>query len=349
MTDRNGRRGVVYTIAPSPVLKPLLWVGSDDGLIQLSTDDGGKWIERHAARDQFVEPRHDDGSVTLRFNEAYAAVDRHQLDDFTPHIYRTRDLGKSWQDIARGLPRDGYVHFVKEDPKRRGLLFAGTERGVFISFDDGDNWQSLQLNLPVDRRCATSRSTAMTPCSATHGRGFWVLDDIGSLRQLNASTAQQPAMLFKPTDALAIVQGGDNGTPWQKDEPQAENAPVGAVIDYYLKSPASGPVVIDILDPAGKVVRSYASNAPAPAATTPQTVSAVWVRPPTAVPTSAGMHRWMWDLRETPPAAARGGGGGGGGFGRQQPMLTGSFTVRLTVDGQTLTQPLMVKPDPRTK
>ena len=347
MTDRNGRRGVVYTIAPSPVLKPLLWVGSDDGLIQLSTDDGGKWINVTPAainswsRVTMMEASHFD------FNEAYAAVDRHQLDDFTPHIYRTRDLGKSWQDITRGLPRDGYVHFVKEDPKRRGLLFAGTERGVFISFDDGDNWQSLQLNLPVTsvRDIDIHGDDAVL---ATHGRGFWVLDDIGSLRQLNAATAQQPAMLFKPTDALAIVQGGDNGTPWQKDEPQAENAPVGAAIDYFLKSAASGPVVIEILDSAGKVVRSYASNIPAAAPTTPQTVSALWVRPPAIVPTTAGMHRWLWDLRETPPPAARGG-GGGGGFGRQQPMLTGSFTVRLTVDGQTLTQPLMVKPDPRTK
>lgn len=283
------------------------------------------------------------------FNEAYAAVDRHQLDDFQPHIYRTKDLGKSWQEITRGLPRDGYVHFIKEDPKRRGLLFAGTERSVFISFDDGENWQSLQLNLPTTsvRDIEIHGDDAVL---ATHGRGFWVLDDIGALRQLTAATSQAPATLFKPTDAVAIVQGGDNGTPWQKDEPQAENAPVGAVIDYYLKTAASGPVVIDILDPSGKTVRSYSSASPAPAATAPQTVSQLWVRPPAVVQTSAGMHRWIWDLRETPPARpAGGGGGGGGGLGRQQPMLTGSFSVRLTANGQTLTQPLVVKPDPRTR
>lgn len=280
------------------------------------------------------------------FNEAYAAVDRHQLDDFTPHIYRTRDMGKSWQEITRGLPRDGYVHFVKEDPKRRGLLFAGTERSIFISFDDGDNWQSLQLNLPTTsvRDIEIHGDDAVL---ATHGRGFWVLDDIGSIRQLNAATAQSAIVLFKPTDTFAIVQGGDNGTPWQKDEPQAENAPVGAQIDYYLKSAATGPVVIDILDTAGKVVRSYSSAAAAAAPVTPQTVSSLWVRPPATVPTSAGMHRWTWDLRETPPARPAGG-GGGGGFGRQQPMLTGSFTVRLTANGTTLTQPLVVKADPRT-
>jgi hypothetical protein len=175
-----------------------------------------------------------------------------------------------------------------------------------------------------------------------------VLDDIGSLRQLNASTAQQPAMLFKPTDALAIVQGGDNGTPWQKDEPQAENAPVGAVIDYYLKSPASGPVVIDILDPAAKwcgVTRAtHPRRRPRRLKRSPRYGCAAHSRSDVSGHasmdvgsprnTSGRCSRWWWRW---------------GGFGRQQPMLTGSFTVRLTVDGQTLTQPLMVKPDPRTK
>ena len=349
MTDRNGRRGVVYTLGPSPVNKLVLWIGSDDGRIQLSETDGGTWRDVTPAainswsRVTMVEASHFD------MNSAYAAVDRHQLNDFTPHIYRTRDLGKSWQEITRGMPQDGYVHFVHEDPKRRGLLFAGTERHLFVSFDDGDDWQSLDLNLPV---------TSMRDLEvhgddlvlATHGRGFWVLDDIGSLRQMTAATANAAATLFKPTDALAIVQGGDNGTPWQKDEPQAENAPVGAAIDYYLKSAASNPLMIEILDTTGKVVRTFSSAAPPPPATAPQTVSVLWQRTPPAVSTAAGMHRWIWDLREPPPAGGGGrGGGGGGGFGRQQPMLTGNFTVRLTVNGQTMTQPLVVKPDPRSK
>ena len=198
------------------------------------------------------------------FNEAYAAVDRHQLDDFAPHIYRTRDLGRTWQEITRGLPANGYVHTIKEDPVRRGLLFAGTERAVFVSFDSGDSWQSLQLNLPsTSMRDLEVRDTDLV--IATHGRGFWVIDDISVLRQVNAAMTSAAAVLFKPADAVAVVQGDDNGTPWQKDEPQAENAPVGAAIDYYLKT-ASGPVRVEILDDSGRVVRTISSDDPAPPA-----------------------------------------------------------------------------------
>ena len=235
MTDRNGRRGVIYTIAPSPVLKPLIWIGTDDGLIHVTMDDGKTWrnVTPPAvgswSRVTMMEASHTD------FNEAYAAVDRHQLDDFAPHIYRTRDLGKTWQEITRGLPANGYVHTIKEDPVRRGLLFAGTERAVFVSFDSGDSWQSLQLNLPsTSMRDLEVRDTDLI--IATHGRGFWVLDDISVLRQLNPAMTTAAAVLFKPADAIAVVQGDDNGTPWQKDEPQAENAPVGAAIDYYVRT-----------------------------------------------------------------------------------------------------------------
>jgi photosystem II stability/assembly factor-like uncharacterized protein len=345
MTDRNGRRGVIYTVAPSPVLKPLLWVGTDDGLIHVSMDDGGAWqnVTPSAvgswSRVTMMEASHFD------FNTAYASVDRHQLDDFRPHIYRTRDLGKSWQEITRGLPAEGYVHTIKEDPKRRGLLFAGTERQLFVSFDDGDNWQSLQLNLPVtSMRDVEIHDNDLV--LATHGRGFWVLDDIAALRQINATTAQSGAVLFKPSDAFAIVQGDDNGTPWQKDEPQAENAPVGAAIDYYLKSASSGPLTIEISDAAGKVIRTFSSETTPPPPMPPQTVSILWRRVPPTLSTAAGMHRWIWDLRETPPPGA---GGGGGGFRQPQPMRTGAFTVKLTVGGQTLTQPLVVREDPRVK
>jgi hypothetical protein len=314
--------------------------------MHVSMDDGGAWqnVTPPAvgswSRVTMMEASHFD------FNTAYAAVDRHQLDDFRPHIYRTRDLGKSWVEITRGLPADGYVHTIKADPKRRGLVFAGTERQVFVSWDEGDTWQSLQLNLPVTsmRDFAIHGDDLVV---ATHGRGFWVLDDIGSLRQVTAAMSQRPAVLFTPSDALAIVQGGDNGTPWQKDEPQAENAPVGAAIDYYLKSPASTALTIEIVDATGKIVRTYSSETALPAPPPPQTVSVLWRRVPPALSTAAGMHRWIWDLRETPPPG--GPGFGGGGFRQQPPMRTGTFTVRLSVDGQTLTQPLLVNRDPRSK
>ena len=345
MTDRNGKRGVVYTLAPSPVLKPLIWAGTDDGLIHVSMTDGKSWQDVTPSavgpwsRVTMIEASHTD------FHEAYAAVDRHQLDDFAPHLYRTRDLGQSWQDISRGLPGDGYVHTIKEDPARRGLLVAGTERGVFLSFNSGDSWQSLQLNLPT---------TSMRDMEfhdhdlvlATHGRGFWVLDDISVLRQASSSTAQAAALLFKPAEAIAVVQGDDNGTPFQKDEPQAENAPVGAVIDYYLGAGATGSVTIDVLDDAGRVVRSVTSAGQAAAPPGPQTVTSLWVNPPSPPSAAPGQHRWVWDLRGTPPATQ--GGGDGGGFGTR-PMVTGSFTVRLTAGSRTWTQPLVVRPDPRTR
>ena len=196
-TDRNGRRGVVYTIAPSPVLKPLVWVGTDDGLVHVSMDDGGAWqnVTPPAvgswSRVTMIEASHTD------FNEAYAAVDRHQLNDFAPHIYRTRDLGKTWREITRGLPADGYVHTIKEDPARRGFLVAGTERAIFASFDDGDSWQSLQLNLPTtSMRDVEFHDDDLIV--ATHGRGFWVIDDISVLRQAGSATAA--GILYKPAD-----------------------------------------------------------------------------------------------------------------------------------------------------
>jgi hypothetical protein len=275
------------------------------------------------------------------FNEAYAAIDRHQLDDFAPHIYRTRDQGRTWQEITRGLPPNGYVHTVKEDPVRRGLLFAGTERSVYVSFDSGDSWQPFQLNLPTtSMRDIEVHDTDLVV--ATHGRGFWVIDDMSVLREVNPSMTAAPAVLFKPADAIAVVQGGDNGTPWQKDEPQAENAPSGATIDYYLKTPSS-PAKIEILDASERVVRAISSDDPPPAAVQPQNVSVLWQPRPNVLSGDAGHHRWVWDLRPTPVAGA------GRGGRATQPMQTGKFTVRLTANGQTYTQPLIVKPDPRTR
>ena len=353
--DRNGKRGVIYTIAPSPLQAPVIWVGTDDGLIQLTADDGASWQNVTPAavtawsRITMMEASHFD------VNAAYASVDRHQLQDFEPYIYRTRDRGKSWQKITRGLPPGLYVHTVKEDPHRRGLLFAGTERGAFMSLDDGDSWEPLQLNLPVTS-VRDFEIYGNDLIVATHGRGFWVIDDISSLRQVTPAVLAADAYLFKPGDAINVQQGGDNGTPLQKDEPQATNPPNGAVIDYYLKADATGPITVDILDATGQVLHTFSAESGAEG---PQpggrggrggrgggipNVSALWRSTPEPFSTRAGMHRLVWN----PVAPSPNAGGRGGGRGNQGTPLTGTFTARLTVGGKSYTQSFTVRPDPRS-
>ena len=353
--DRNAKRGVIYTIAPSPLRAPMVWIGTDDGLIQLTLDDGKSWqnVTPGAitpwSRVTMIEASHFDA------NSAYASVDRHQLQDFEPYIYRTRDMGKTWQKITRGLPAGVYVHVIKEDPLRRGLLVAGTERGLHISFDDGDNWQPLQLNMPV---------TSMRDLEfygndlivATHGRGFWVIDDISPLRQLSDAVTRDDAYLFKPADAINFIEGTDNGTPLQKDEPAAENPPNGAVIDYYLKRNAVGTVTMEILDASGAAIRTFSSD---PNAQRPPTgrggggaaptglarVSPLWQPQPEPLARSAGMHRVVWNpLRERPRGAPPVDEGG-----PQDTLYIGTFTAKLTINGKSYTQPFTVKPDPRAR
>jgi photosystem II stability/assembly factor-like uncharacterized protein len=343
------RRGVIYTIAPSPLRAPLIWIGTDDGLIQLTNDDGKSWQNVTPAavtswsKVVMIEASHFDAK------EAYAAYERHQLEDYEPHLLRTRDAGKSWDEITNGLPKGIYVQTVKEDPERRGLLFAGTERAVFVSFDDGDHWQSLQLNLPP----ASMRDLAIHDDDlivATHGRGFWVLDNITPLRQLNDAISSSAAYLFRPADAVNIPQSGDNGTPQPRDEPLADNPPFGAMIDFYLKANATGPVVLEILDPSGEQIRRYSSEDKFPPVDADKiNFPPFWARTSEPLPATAGMHRWIWDLRPTPPQRTAGG-GGGGFFGRGvQAVLPGTYTVKLTVGDKSYTQPLVVKMDPRVK
>jgi len=345
--DRNGKRGVVYTIAPSPLLVPMVWVGTDDGWIHVTTNDGKTWqnVTPSAvapwSRITMIEASHFD------FNAAYASVDRHQLQDFEPYIYRTRDQGKTWQPITRGLPAGVYVHSVKEDPARQGLLFAGTERGAFVSFDDGDSWQPLQLNLPVTS-VRDFEIYGNDLIVATHGRGFWVIDDISVLRQVDDTVAKADAWLFQPADAIAYQQGDDEGTPLQKDEPQAPNPPSGAYIDYYLKTAAAGVVTLEIQDASGAVLETL-SSAPAesrpPSDRIPNT-TALWRPAPEPFSAAAGMHRAVWN----PLGGRRRRGGAGGAGGGEQPApiaLPGEFTAKLSVNGQSYTQKFTVRPDPR--
>jgi photosystem II stability/assembly factor-like uncharacterized protein len=348
-TDK--RRGVIYTIAPSPLRATLVWIGTDDGLIHVTPDDGKTWqnVTPPAltawSKVAMIEASH------FNVGEAYAAVERHQLEDYEPHIFRTRDMGKTWTEITQGLPAGIYAQTVKEDPIKRGLLFAGTERAVYVSFDDGEHWQSLQLNLPA----ASMRDLAIHENDlivATHGRGFWIIDNMNALRQIDEEVSRAGAFLFQPAEAIEIPPGSDNGTPMPRDEPLADNPPYGAIIDYYLKAKPNGPVVLEIRDPAGELVRRYSSDDKITAAD-PNTLSipSFWVRTPDPLSNAPGMHRWIWDLRPAPAARpAGGGGGGGGGFGRGVPfVLPGVYTAKLTVGSQSYTQPLVVKMDPRSK
>jgi photosystem II stability/assembly factor-like uncharacterized protein len=344
------RRGVIYTIAPSPIAEhaDLIWIGTDDGYIQKTIDGGKTWEnvtpQELTAWSKIVMMQ----ASHFEADEAYAAADRHRLEDNDPYIYRTRDGGKTWQRITKGLPAGVYMQTVKEDPKRKGLLFAGTELGVFVSFNDGDDWQSLQLNLPpVSMRDLAIHGDDLI--IATHGRGFWVLDDITALRQIEDKVAQSEAFLFQPADAVRMHAGTDYGSPMPRDEALAENPRVGAMIDYYLKSPASGPVLIEILDAKGQVIRRYSSEDKAPAVK-PETLDfpAFWRPAPKPLPASAGMHRWIWDLHYTAvPGSTHLAGDEFVVAPRGVTALPGTYTAKLTVSGQSYTQPLTLKMDPR--
>lgn len=347
---QSKQRGVIYTVAPSPLDKNRIWVGTDDGLIHLTTDGGKNWRD--------VTPPEIGAwwKISLldasRFDAktAYAAVNTIRLDDLRPHIFRTHDEGKTWQEIVRGLPNDENVNAVREDPERRGLLFAGTERGVYISFDDGEHWQSLRLNLP-----ATSVRALIVKgddlCIATHGRGFWILDNITALRQLQPNETR--TALFQPQTALRVRWDTNTDTPLPPDEPAGENPPPGAMIDYSLGADASGAVVLEIKDAQGKLVWRYASTDEAKRDEEELKIPRYWVKPPQVLPSGQGLHRFFWDLHEQPLPDVE----------PQYPMaavehetapeatapwvLPGKYSVSLTTNGRTFTQPLEVKMDPR--
>lgn len=340
------RRGVIYSIAPSPLRAQTVWVGTDDGLIHVSNDDGKTWANVTPAdltpwsKVVMLVASHFD------VNEAFAAIDRHRLTDNEPYIYRTRDSGKTWQRITKGLPPGVYCQNVTEDPQRKGLLFAGTELSVFVSFNDGDQWQPLQLNLPhVSMRDLAIHDNDLVV--ATHGRGFWVLDDITPLRQITDEVVRSSAFLFAPEDAYNLPQPTENGTPQPRDEPLAENQPYGAVIDYYLGSKA-GIVTLEILNPARESIKKFSSEDKSPPIDPDKLdIPVYWVKAPPILSTAPGMHRWVWDLRPAPPPAAPG--GGGGGRRGVSSVLPGTYTIKLTVGDKSYTRSLVIKMDPRVK
>ncbi|MGH8291737.1 MAG: WD40/YVTN/BNR-like repeat-containing protein, partial [Steroidobacteraceae bacterium] len=343
------RWGVIYTIAPSPLQADTLWAGTDDGLIWVTRDDGKHW--RNVTPESvtpwskviMVDASHFDANI------AYAAIDRHRLNDYKPHLLRTRDGGKTWHEVDEGLPSDAYVQAIKQDPGRKGMLWAGTSIGVYVSFDRGDHWQSLWLNMPpVEIRDFAFHNNSVA--IATFGRGLWVLDDLNSLHQMDEKIADSSAYLFKPEPATLQVRGRgfDRGAGlaaatdmdpievWS-GEPRMK----GAIIDYYLKSEAGGPITLDILDAADKVVRHYSSGTKFPEENPKKMdVPAVWRSTPAMLPSTAGMHRFAWDLRDVPPDAPKL--TGIAAFFGGRAALPGQYTVRLTVRGTTYSQPLTV-------
>ncbi len=342
---KGKRRGVIYTIGPSHVKAGEIWAGTDDGQIQLTKDEGKNWENVTPpeltpwSKVTHIEASHAEPGT------AYAAVDRHRLEDYQPYLYRTRDFGKSWQRVSNGIPDGSFLNCVREDPYRKGLLYACTEKGVYVSFDDGDDWQSLQLNLPTTsvRDLVVHEDDLVI---ATFGRSFWVLDNITPLRQIDAHVAAADVWLYRPATAYRVRPRSDQGTPVPEDEPLAENPPNGAILDYYLKERAMGPIQLEIFNSNGRLVRRFASDdevrkvnpndLPFPAS---------WVREPQRLSVEPGMHRFVWDLRYPLAKSVR------ASFWRPSgPLaLPGSYTVQLTAHGKNSTQTLTVKIDPRVK
>jgi photosystem II stability/assembly factor-like uncharacterized protein len=349
------QRGVIYALAPSFKNISTLWAGTDDGLLWITHDAGKNWSD---ITPKELTPWSKVTQISAsHFDEqtAYASVSRFRINDMHPYIYRTHDGGKNWTLITAGLPDFGPVDTVREDPVRKGLLFAGTENAVWVSFDDGDHWQSLQLNLPhTSMRDLWIHEDDLIV--ATHGRGFWILDDIAPLREASANAATS-AQLFTPAPAYRVQRDTNSDTPLPPDEPAAPNPPDGAMIDYYLPATATN-LTVEILDGQNHLVRRY-SNTDKPDITEDdlqkQLIPLYWVRSPRHLSTDAGMHRWIWDLHYPAPTSTR----------HDYPIaaiphdtpryplgptvLAGTYTVRLTVDGKTSTGSLTVKMDPRVK
>ncbi len=349
------RRGVIYTVAPSYKDVRTIWAGTDDGLIHVTRDGGLHWANVTPpqlgswAKVSLIDAGRFDA------NTAYAAVNTFRLDDLRPHIYRTHDGGRTWKEIVNGIPDGGIVNAVREDPARKGLLYCGTEQAVYFSIDDGENWQPLRLNMPATsiRDLVIKDDDVVV---GTHGRSFWILDDITPLRQMSRQVAESDAYLFAPQRATRVKRSLHTDTPFPPEEPAGQNPPDGAIINYYLKRPARSPIRLEITDSAGKLVREFSSD-DKPLAADPNRINppAYWIRPFQPLKNEAGMQRFVWDLLYPNPPSDR----------YDLPIsaiykdtpwtpqgpavLPGTYTLKLTVDGKTFTQKLNVRMDPRVK
>jgi photosystem II stability/assembly factor-like uncharacterized protein len=355
--EKGKHRGTIYALAPSFKEPDTIWAGTDDGLIQLTRDGGKTWKNitppqlKPWSKVANLEASHFDAGT------AYAAINSFRLDDLRPHIYRTRDFGATWQEITASMAENAPSNVVREDPARKGLLFAGTETCVYVSFNDGDSWQLLQLNLPhTSMRDLTIHGDDLVV--GTHGRSFWILDDITPLRQLSDEVARSPVYLFAPQEAIRWRWNRNPDTPLPPEVPAGKNPPDGAIIDYFLGNTAKNLVTLEIVDDGGNLVRRYSSSDQPDsieklAAEHP--IPMYWVRPTQILSGAVGMHRFVWNLHRTPPKALE----------YEFPIsailrdtpkyplgawvLPGNYTVKLTVDGRSYTRALTVKMDPRLK
>ena len=348
------QRGVIYALAPSPLDVNRIWAGTDDGLIWLTIDGGTNWDNVSPPtlipwqKVSMLEASHTDP------NTAYAAINTLRLNDLRPHIFRTRDGGKTWTEITTGIPDNENVNAVREDPKRKGLLFAGTERTVYVSFDDGDHWQSLRLNLAATSiRDITIKNDDLA--IGTHGRGFWILDDITPLRQIDDKVLSSGAYLFAPELAYRVRWNTNSDTPLPPDTPTGQNPPDGAILNYYLGSATSGAVTLEILDSSGKLVRRFSSADPIPAPDPKLPIPSYWLRPAQHLSNQPGFHRFVWDLRYTPIAGVKPEYPIAAVFENTPPASTspwvmpGKYQVVLTANAQRYKQDLTIDMDPRVK
>jgi photosystem II stability/assembly factor-like uncharacterized protein len=371
--------GTITALAASPRSVAILWAGTDDGLIQVTMNGGTTWTNvtppaiKPWTRIFNIEAGHFDNLT------AYAAANTLRIDDLNPHFWRTHDGGKTWQEINTGIAPGAVVNSIREDPRVKGLLYGATDTQVWVSFDDGDHWQSLRLDMPaISVRDIKVKDDSTCHCAdlvaGTHGRGFWILDNLTPLREaaaLRQAAATQSAHLVKPMTAVRLRNFINDPTPWPPEVPAGESGPVGAVLDYFLPKAASGPVTLEILDATGAVVRTYASTDPVlnpdpvrdPAAyvalcqRTPNAQHCAfplyWPAASTALSAEAGMHRWLWDMHYDPIVPGGGGGSTGAVPGRMMTVVgapwapPGRYVARLTVDGAQFTEPFTLRLDPR--
>jgi photosystem II stability/assembly factor-like uncharacterized protein len=332
----------IFALAESPKQKGILWAGSDDGLVHVSRDGGQGWTNVTANVPGLPEwgtvscleaSPHDAGT-------AYLVVDAHRLDDMRPYLWKTSDYGQTWASLSAKLPPDVYLHAVREDPKRKGLLYAGTERGVAYSADDGATWQQLKLNLPtVPVHDLVVKNDDLVV--GTHGRSIWILDDLTPLRTLSPEVLAQDVHLFPAQDAVRYRYGRSRSARGVGDNP-----PRGAVVHYYLKKKPQGVLTLDVLDSQGAVVATLSSkaDADAPADDAP---AARFQSPRTVLPTEPGLQRVVWDLSHAGPTTIRGASAWPPPPSIGPTALPGAYTLRLTADSKTLTTPLTLRPDPR--